>query len=102
MSPAAPPAIRRARLADAPVIATLFTELGYPSTLDEIARRLPRLLADHDEAVFVADDGVVVGCLHIGVYAILERDLSAQIMGLVVAASHRRRGVGRSLIEAAE
>jgi len=96
------PVIRGANLADAPAIAALFTELGYPNTPEKIARRLPRLLADDGHRVLVADDGAVIGCVHIGLFAILERDLSAQIMGLVVAATHHRRGVGRALIGAAE
>lgn len=96
--------IRAAKLADHVVIAALFTELGYPSSADEMARRMPGILADNQTQIFLAESKTseVIGCIHVGMLAILERDLSAQIMGLVVATAHRRQGVGRALITAAE
>lgn len=96
--------LRAAHPADVAVIAALFTELGYPSSPAEMAGRLPRILDDAGSRILLAETtgGAVIGCIHVGLLAILERDLSAQIMGLVVASTHRRRGVGRALITAAE
>jgi GNAT superfamily N-acetyltransferase len=96
--------IREATRDDSAVLAALFTQLGYPTSNEERTRRLPRVIAASGSKVFVAiDDGVsVVGCAHLGPLSILERDLSAQLLDMVVDATHRRRGVGRSLVGAAE
>lgn len=96
--------VRRAELSDAEVVAQLFSELGYPSTTDDMMRRLPPILSSDDQRIFLATDdlGAVIGCVHVGLLVILERDLSAQLMGMVVSANHRRRGTGRALVNAAE
>ena len=100
----APPRIRTALPADAAAAAVLFTELGYPSSTEDMRRRLPRLIADGTQCVLVAEDGcgAVVGCMHIGFEDTLVSDSAAQIMGMVVAATHRRRGIGRALVRAGE
>ena len=74
---------------------------GWRTTGEE--RRYLRALRRHpDAAVFVADDGgAIVGRLSIA------RDphtASRHVadLGLMVAATHRRRGIGRALLEAAE
>ena len=78
----------------------LLTTDGWRSVADE--RRYLRALRRHpDAAVFVAeDDGAIVGRLSIA------RDphpASRHVadLGLMVAASHRRRGIGRALLEQA-
>jgi RimJ/RimL family protein N-acetyltransferase len=104
--------IRRARPEDAgPLVALgsavgrepeawLLTSDGWRSVGDE--RRYLRALKRHpDAAVFVADDGgAIVGRLSIA------RDPHAASrhvadLGLMVAASHRRRGIGRALLRQA-
>src|SRR6266550_2924266 len=59
--------IRRAKSADAPRLAELATELGYPSTSAELRQRLRRISPATQNAVFVAEakDSGVVGWLHV-------------------------------------
>ena len=95
-------AIREATALDAAVLAELTTQLGYPSTMDEIANRLPRVEND-GTTIFVAelDDKVVAWtgvregfCLEFGAYA--------EIVGLVVHESARGQRVGEQLAARAE
>ncbi|HVR41454.1 MAG TPA: GNAT family N-acetyltransferase, partial [Thermoanaerobaculia bacterium] len=95
--------IRPATLADAGSIAALAGELGYPSTPAAMHARLAPILASHDNAVFVADiGGTVTGWIHVSIVPSVENDDSAEIRGLVVASTHRSRGVGAELVAAAE
>jgi len=84
-------------------VADLVTQLGYPSTPRDIARRFERIDGRDDQALLVADDGsAVVGWMHVGSHPYLESDDSAEILGLVVAEGQRSRGVGAALVGAAE
>ena len=78
----------------------LVTTNGWRSAADE--RRYLRAIRRYPHAaVFVAeDDGAIVGRLSVG------RDQHPSSrhvadLGLMVAASHRRRGIGRALLETA-
>src|SRR5437870_2776316 len=84
--------IRRAKSADAPRLAELATELGYPSTSAELRQRLRRISPATQNAVFVAEakDSGVVGWLHVSKQALLESDMRAEVNGLVVKEGHRR------------
>lgn len=103
MSETSLPRIRRARPGDAAQLATLCNQLGYPSSPEEVRRRLQRLRGP-DHAVYVAEDkdGTVVGWVHIFLRPLLEEDLAAEIGGLVVDEAHRGRGIGHRLLERAE
>ena len=46
--------VRTARAGDAPALAVLSTELGYPADTAQIERRLGAVLAADDDVVFVA------------------------------------------------
>ena len=74
---------------------------GWRSATEE--RRYLRALKRHpDAAVFVADDdGAIVGRLSV---ARDPHSASRHVadLGLMVAATHRRRGIGRALLEQAE
>jgi GNAT superfamily N-acetyltransferase len=96
--------IRRAKAADAPRLAELATELGYPSTSAELRQRLRRISPASQNAVFVAEaeDSGVVGWLHVSKQALLESDLRAEVNGLVVKEGHRSLGAGAGLLRAAE
>ena len=96
--------IRLARLTDAPQLATLLGQLGYPSTVAEVEARLPALLADPEGAVFVATDDadVAIGCLHACVRRQLTSAPFVQVASLVVGADRRGAGVGAALLANAE
>lgn len=95
--------IRLMEARDVDRIADLLTQLGYPSTPLQIARRFTRIDGRDDQALLVADDGsAVVGWMHVGAHPYLESDESAEILGLVVAEGQRSRGVGAALVSAAE
>lgn len=84
-------------------VAALITQLGYPSTPQDIARRFTHIDGRDDQALLVADDGrAVVAWMHVGSHRYLESDESAEILGLVVAEEQRSRGIGAALVGAAE
>ncbi|MDQ3282160.1 MAG: GNAT family N-acetyltransferase [Acidobacteriota bacterium] len=93
--------IRAATLEDTPRIAELAGQLGYPCTEAEMHPRLAALLAntDHD-AVLVTDD--LTGWIHVALVQSLESAPFAEIRGLVVDEAHRGRGIGQTLVAAAE
>ena len=98
------PSIRRAVAADAPRLAELLGQLGYPTDAASAAARLTRLLADSSTAVFVAcRDSDVCGLATVQSHVALNRDApSVQLTLLVVADGLRGSGVGRALVSAAE
>ena len=94
--------IRRATLDDAPAIASLAGELGYPTEPAEMRTRLAALNPE-DGALFVGVAGVaVIGWAHVAEVRLVESDSYAELRGLVVAAALRSRGVGARLLGAAE
>ena len=94
--------IRPAHIADASSIAVLSEQLGYPSAIEAIERRLSALISDTQHGVFVAEEDVVVGWIHVTVMHSVESDAYAEIRGLVVDELHRGKGIGTQLIKAAE
>ncbi|MEO5626853.1 MAG: GNAT family N-acetyltransferase [Dokdonella sp.] len=96
--------IRSARSYDAPAIAELCGELGYPSTRQQMVKRLAAIDGHADGRIFVAEDaeGRVVAWLQVALAVQLCDDACAEISGLVVAASERGLGIGGLLIAAAE
>jgi GNAT superfamily N-acetyltransferase len=96
--------IRRAKAADAPSLAELAGQLGYPSTAGQLRQRLRAIQPASQNAIFVADsskDGVI-GWLHVSKEPLLESEIRAEVNGLVVADGQRSLGAGALLIEAAE
>jgi GNAT superfamily N-acetyltransferase len=96
--------VRPAETADVGPIASLCGQLGYPSTSDDIERRLAGTAADPDATVLVADsrrDGVV-GWVHVRALHLITRDACAEIGGLVVDEAQRGHGIGTRLMAAAE
>lgn len=96
--------IRRARQSDAARIAVLSGQLGYPATARQMAARLKRTLRERSGACFVAEanEGGVIGWVHASVTPLLEVERRAEVNGLVVDEGVRSRGVGKSLLRAAE
>jgi len=88
---------------DTACVAALATQLGYPSTPDEIQRRFERIAGNDLHAVFVAEPetGQAVGWLHVFVCHLVESDPYGEIGGLVVDGQRRGAGFGRQLLEQA-
>ena len=96
-------AFRPARVEDAPGLVGLVEELGYPSTPEEVGRRLGLIVAAPDHRVFVAEeDGEVLGWVHVQEFLSVAADPAGLITGLVVATGERKRGIGRALMALAE
>ncbi len=92
--------IREAKLTDAPTIARLVTQLGYPTSPSEMENRLQILLAHSDYITFVAEvSSIVVGLVgaYIG-YAIESTGTYGRLTGLVVDEQWRGRGIGKMLM----
>jgi GNAT superfamily N-acetyltransferase len=95
--------IRCAQLADAPDMARLAGELGYPMPPAEMARRLSVLLPNERHYVVVAARGErLLGWMHVEHRFSLEGGDRCELMGLVVDATARRHGIGRELVDVAE
>jgi len=89
---------------DTRVVADLAGQLGYPSTEAQIRRRFDSVSGDPGSAVFVAEDedGRIVGWTHVIARVFLESDPYAELAGLVVGRTARRKGAGQALVSAAE
>jgi GNAT superfamily N-acetyltransferase len=96
--------VRRARTSDAPQLAELSGQLGYPTTSAEIIKRMRRLKPSSQNALFVADSpgAGVVGWAHVSVTHLVEVGTRAELNGLIVSESQRSRGAGARLLEAVE
>ena len=95
--------IRDARDDDAPAIAELLGQLGYPTEGGAVAGRLERLRIVGDRIVVADLDGSVVGLAHLQVNPAIEYERpAAKLAALVVDESVRGEGVGRTLFESVE
>jgi GNAT superfamily N-acetyltransferase len=96
--------VRHAVSADVAAIASLSAELGYPASEGTIALRLAEILAaSATDALLVAVDAdAVVGWIHVAIVRSIENDLFGEIRGLVVTKNRRGRGIGGTLVKAAE
>jgi len=94
--------IRDAGADDSRVVADLLTQLGYPCSAADVARRLMRL--GSADRLFLAElEGRVAGLAGIHVSAALEYDGdAAKVSPFVVDERVRRRGVGAALMRAVE
>jgi ribosomal protein S18 acetylase RimI-like enzyme len=96
--------IRPAEERDAPELATLMTQLGYPATTAEMNSRLRAILQDEGFATFVVIEGDQI-CGMIGVSASRSyehNDRNGRIVALVVREDMRGQGLGRKLVAVAE
>ena len=98
------PRIRTAQLDDAESLANLATQLGYPSTADDISERLRSIFPDQAHVVFVAEvpGAGVRGFAHVHAGIALESGPRAELLGLVTDAGLRSRGLGAFLVAEAE
>lgn len=91
--------IRTAEIEDSRSITELSNQLGYPSEIIEVQKRLMELLQNNDNCVFIALEGEkVVGWVH-GFYSRrIESESFVEIGGLVVDIEYRKKGIGKLLI----
>lgn len=97
-------ACREMQEADAPRVAELAGELGYPSTAAQILARKVVLDRQGMSVVYVAEraGGEIVGWIIVSEICSMELDPHAEVKGLVVAEGARSGGVGALLMEAGE
>ena len=88
---------------DAPALAALAGELGYPTDAEQLLGRLAAL-SPTDAALIVAADAAdaPIAWCQVELFRTLVEPLSALIVGLVVGDGHRSEGIGVALLEAAE
>jgi len=96
--------IRRAKSGDAPQLAELSGQLGYPATEAQIRERLRGIKPASDHAVLVAESPTngVIGWLHVSKQPLLEMEIRGEVNTLVVAEGQRSLGAGARLLAAAE
>jgi ribosomal protein S18 acetylase RimI-like enzyme len=97
-------AIRAAGKVDAPALAKLMGELGYPTRASEMEMRLESILNDPNYRTFVATShgevcGMVGTCCF---YSHEHNSPGGRIIALVVSETMRGQGVGRELVRIAE
>ncbi len=96
--------IRETTQDDAPAVAALLGELGYPTSADQAAERIGRIAVDPTTWVIVAEeDSELAGLGALHVQNLVERDEpGCEVAGLVVGQRFRRRGIGELLMQALE
>ncbi len=96
--------LRHARLEDSARIAELCGQLGYPSTREQLDRRLHQVVAHDGNAVMVAEtlSGEVAAVLDIFVVWGITSDMHAELAAFVVDERFRSQGIGRRLLAYAE
>jgi GNAT superfamily N-acetyltransferase len=96
--------IREAQAGDAPKVAQLSGELGYPAEPGAMRRRLRSIARDPDHAAYAAEakrEGIV-GWAHAFISRSLLVEPFVELGGLVVTPSQQRMGVGKLLMTAVE
>ncbi len=96
--------IRTAKLADAPVLADLSNQLGYPTSSIKVHDRLIRNLESKEHVILVAclSDQLVVGWIHAFITYRIESGSFAELGGFVVDEKYRGRRIGNQLLDAVE
>ncbi|PSB23082.1 GNAT family N-acetyltransferase [filamentous cyanobacterium CCP1] len=96
--------IRDACLDDSPALACLISQLGYPTSSNEMKERLSAILIDPNYKTFVAEyQKEVIGIIGVGVGRYYEKNgIYGRLLALVVDEKWRSQGVGASLVAKAE
>jgi GNAT superfamily N-acetyltransferase len=96
--------LREARPEDAPALAGLLAELGYPNSVEPLRARLRAFAADRSSFVLIAVEADrVLGLASATVLPLLHEDGSwCRLSALVVGEGSRRAGVGRTLVAEVE
>jgi GNAT superfamily N-acetyltransferase len=84
-------------------MSALMADLGYPSTPEQVAERMRSMSADYYHTLVAEMDGRVVGFIGVIILPVYEYSIPVGwILALSVAEHHRRKGIGKALIAAAE
>lgn len=96
--------IRPAVLEDAPGVAALLVELGYPCTSDEAALRLVNLREEPEQQLWIAQEhGEAIAMIAIDIrYYLPLGARTCRITALVVHDTFHGRGIGKRLLREAE
>lgn len=95
--------IRTAKPDDAPALAGLLEELGFPAAVDVVARRLGALACAGETALVGVRGTEVLGFVTVHVTPVLHRPTPVgRLTALVVTRTARGQGLGRALVTAAE
>lgn len=97
--------IRQAEIKDAERITLLCDEqLGFPVTNKQVEQRLAKIQNNNSHIVYVATlaNEYVIGWAHAHISALIVRQTSAIIWGLVVDKNYRHNGIGRCLMQQIE
>ncbi len=97
--------IRKVAMSDVKCLSPLITQLGYPTTEENLIARIALYQhSDTDRAWIALDDAQnIVGCIAVHCYDLFHStERYGRIVSLVVQQSLRRMGIGRRLIARAE
>jgi GNAT superfamily N-acetyltransferase len=96
--------VRLAQSSDCDRIAELAGQLGYPSTAEEVRKRLSQMKDANQYALFVAElpTGQIAGWIGMSVFRAVELETVAEITGLIVDEDVRSCGIGKILLDAAD
>ncbi len=95
--------LRPATPDDAPRIATLLSDEGYPAGPSDIVSRLERFAPPDSHVIVAALDGEVLGFVALHILLRFEHaDRISRVLALVVDPGVRERGIGRLLMAEAE
>ena len=98
------PSVREAEADDAPAIAILLDQLGYPAIdATQVASRMPMLQAAGGRILVAEIDDKVIACLTTSVMQVLHRPRPVgRISMFVVQEDLRGRGIGKTLLSEAQ
>ena len=96
--------IRECLMMDADQIYELnCSEMGYDYPKEETRQRIKDILTSEHDKIYVAElDGSVVGYVHANDYNLIYAPAMKNIMGIAVSNKHKRIGIGKALLTAAE
>lgn len=96
--------IRQVQFIDCAHIVELMKQLGHPATQEELESRFKNLKVSTDDYLVVAESvsQKIVGFLHAKVCHTLHYYPSVEISALVADQSHRKFGIGKTLMVHAE
>src|SRR3954464_8500183 len=99
MTDAAAVTVRPASTADAPRLAALLTDEGYPAGETDLAARIERFSNADSHVLGGEASGEVIGCVAFHLSPRFETDERfARIVALVVGPGVRERGIGKRLM----